>query len=85
VDPETAPVVNLKRGRNAGFIRQKAAFDTVMPDKSGVPGAMSGRTHRTQNTRQNEDEVLLMARTLRLILRPAPQAIESSVGETSGL
>jgi hypothetical protein len=44
VGPETAPVGNSQRGRNAGFIRQKAALDTVLPDKSGVPAAESGCT-----------------------------------------
>jgi hypothetical protein len=48
--PETGasshcPAGNLKRGRNAGFIRQKVTFDVVLPDKSGVPGAVSGCAH----------------------------------------
>src|SRR5215469_2660738 len=44
VHPDTAPVGNQKRGRNAGFTRLKVAFDTALPDKSGVPGAASGCT-----------------------------------------
>ena len=34
------PPFELKAERNAGFIRQKAALDPLLPDKSGVPQAV---------------------------------------------
>jgi hypothetical protein len=37
-----SPRWKTKLARNAGFIRQKAALLSVLPDKSGVPGAGSG-------------------------------------------